>query len=212
MTNTKNTQAGRSMIEMLGVLAIIGVLSVGGIAGYSKAMMRYRVNRTVDEVTQIATNIRTLFGGQRNYAALTPAVVNGAKLVPDEMRVAASANAMEYANPWSEKLTIAVTAKTGGDSNKSFMIKSEKIPTEACIELAVMDWGAASGSGLVAMSVGTDLTAITEQGCTQTAAATAGAATICAKNGTGPMTPDLAVEACKKAQDDGTNDMYWKFY
>ena len=29
---------GRSMIEMLGVLAIIGVLSVGGIAGYSKAM------------------------------------------------------------------------------------------------------------------------------------------------------------------------------
>ena len=29
---------GRSMIEMLGVLAIIAVLSVGGIAGYSKAM------------------------------------------------------------------------------------------------------------------------------------------------------------------------------
>jgi len=28
---TKNTQSGRSMIEMLGVLAIIGVLSVGGI-------------------------------------------------------------------------------------------------------------------------------------------------------------------------------------
>ena len=31
-------ESGRSMIEMLGVLAIIGVLSVGGIAGYSKAM------------------------------------------------------------------------------------------------------------------------------------------------------------------------------
>ncbi len=27
-------QCGRSMIEMLGVLAIIGVLSIGGIAGY----------------------------------------------------------------------------------------------------------------------------------------------------------------------------------
>ena len=32
--------SGRSMIEMLGVLAIIGVLSVGGIAGYSKAMQK----------------------------------------------------------------------------------------------------------------------------------------------------------------------------
>ena len=42
-------QFGRSMIEMLGVLAIIGVLSVGGIAGYSKAMEKFRHNRMIDE-------------------------------------------------------------------------------------------------------------------------------------------------------------------
>ena len=35
----KNEQSGRSMVEMLGVLAIIGVLSVGGIAGYSKVVL-----------------------------------------------------------------------------------------------------------------------------------------------------------------------------
>ena len=33
-----DASTGRSMVEMLGVLAIIGVLSVGAIAGYSKAM------------------------------------------------------------------------------------------------------------------------------------------------------------------------------
>ena len=37
--------AGRSMVEMLGVLAIIGVLSVVAIAGYSKAMMKYKLNK-----------------------------------------------------------------------------------------------------------------------------------------------------------------------
>ena len=37
MTLCKGAQVGRSMVEMLGVLAILGVLSVGGIAGYSKA-------------------------------------------------------------------------------------------------------------------------------------------------------------------------------
>ena len=36
---------GRSMIEMLGVLAIIAVLSVGGIAGYSKALDMYKINK-----------------------------------------------------------------------------------------------------------------------------------------------------------------------
>ena len=39
------TQSGRSMVEMLGVLAIIGVLSVGAIAGYSKAMFKYKLNK-----------------------------------------------------------------------------------------------------------------------------------------------------------------------
>ncbi len=38
-------QQGRSMVEMLGVLAIIGVLSVGAMSGYSKAMMKYKLNK-----------------------------------------------------------------------------------------------------------------------------------------------------------------------
>ncbi len=32
------TSLGRSMLEMLGVLAVIGVLSVGALSGYSKAI------------------------------------------------------------------------------------------------------------------------------------------------------------------------------
>ena len=39
---------GRSMIEMLGVLAIIGVLSIGGLAGYTMAMNRHRANTVLD--------------------------------------------------------------------------------------------------------------------------------------------------------------------
>ena len=35
MKQNKMLQSGRSMVEMLGTLAIIGVLSVGAIAGYS---------------------------------------------------------------------------------------------------------------------------------------------------------------------------------
>ena len=46
------TQAqGRSMVEMLGVLAIIGVLSVGAIAGYSKAMSKYKLNKQAEQIS-----------------------------------------------------------------------------------------------------------------------------------------------------------------
>ena len=49
-------QCGRSMIEMLGVLAIIAVLSVGGIAGYSKAMERYKFIKLRDAWTEVFYN------------------------------------------------------------------------------------------------------------------------------------------------------------
>ena len=50
MTGARNANSfGRSMIEMLGVLAIIGVLSVGGIAGYSKAMEKFKINKATEE-------------------------------------------------------------------------------------------------------------------------------------------------------------------
>ena len=49
MQKVKSFELGRSMIEMLGVLAIIGVLSVGGIAGYSKAMEKFKINKTIEQ-------------------------------------------------------------------------------------------------------------------------------------------------------------------
>ena len=47
---------GRSMVEMLGVLAIVGVLSVGAIAGYSKAMMKYKINKFSEAINMLINN------------------------------------------------------------------------------------------------------------------------------------------------------------
>lgn len=52
-------ESGRSMVEMLGVLAIIGVLSIGGIAGYTMAMNKYRANEIVNAIVQAAIECRT---------------------------------------------------------------------------------------------------------------------------------------------------------
>ena len=53
----KNCEKGRSMIEMLGVLAIIAVLTVGGIAGYSKAMEKFKINKVIDDFNMLVMNI-----------------------------------------------------------------------------------------------------------------------------------------------------------
>jgi Tfp pilus assembly protein PilE len=51
----RKNESGRSMVEMLGVLAIIGVLSIGGIAGYTLSMNRYRANEGVDFANKVAS-------------------------------------------------------------------------------------------------------------------------------------------------------------
>lgn len=54
---TTALQSGRSMVEILGTLAIIGVLSIGAIAGYSYAMNKYRANTTMNDVNLRAVDL-----------------------------------------------------------------------------------------------------------------------------------------------------------
>lgn len=51
---SKNTQTGRSMVEMLAVLSIIGILSIGGVAGFSMANQRIRINNILDYATKFS--------------------------------------------------------------------------------------------------------------------------------------------------------------
>ena len=55
----KFNELGRSMVEMLGILAIIGVLSVGAISGYSKAMMKYKLNKQAEQISSLINMIYT---------------------------------------------------------------------------------------------------------------------------------------------------------
>ncbi len=51
----KINESGRSMVEMLGVLAIMGVLSVGGVSMYSSAMNKHRANEILNELYKRAS-------------------------------------------------------------------------------------------------------------------------------------------------------------
>jgi Tfp pilus assembly protein FimT len=90
MGNNKNIQEqGRSMVEMLGVLAIIGVLSVGAIAGYSKAMNKHKINKTTDQIALLVANIRTTFATKKinkgRYTELNNASAIRFGIVPNDM-------------------------------------------------------------------------------------------------------------------------------
>ena len=85
----KNASAGRSMVEMLGVLAIIGVLSVGAIAGYSKAMFKHNLNKQAESFNNFV-NMAIQFkpDALRDFSKgkyVNTAFFDKAKLIPDGM-------------------------------------------------------------------------------------------------------------------------------
>ena len=65
----QKSQSGRSMVEMLGVLAIIGVLSIGGIVGYRYAMTQHQANEIINDVLVWGASIQGLadYDKQEDY-------------------------------------------------------------------------------------------------------------------------------------------------
>ena len=55
----KINEAGRSMIEMLGVLAIIGIISVSAIKGFSMAMNKLKANEIGELIAEVSVTAQT---------------------------------------------------------------------------------------------------------------------------------------------------------
>lgn len=136
----KKLQSGRSMVEMLGVLAIIGVLSVGGLAGYSMGMARYRVNRTISDVQLLLTNVRTLYANQDSYAGLDNTVLKSMGILDNTAK-----------NLFGGTITVA--PKTVTNANDGFTVELKGIPKKACISIISSDWGTAN-DGLKSIKAG----------------------------------------------------------
>ena len=144
-------ESGRSMIEMLGVLAIIGVLSVGGIAGYSKAMNKFKTNKVADQVSMIVANVKTLYAQQNTYTGLNNGTAVSMGVVPDELGTVYRGNTATLTNAFNGPVFIIASDSTTAGDGKAFTIQFNNLSREACISLATNDWGSGYSSGLIAL-------------------------------------------------------------
>lgn len=196
----KNEQSGRSMVEMLGVLAIIGVLSIGGISGYSKAMAKYRINKTLDQISTLVMNIRTLYASAVNYAGLTNGVAVQMGIIPRDMLQAARgstvASNIDIINVYGGQISLTA----GGTDNRNFFVTYSGLPMEACVSIATADWGSQAGSGLQSIGVGASA-----------ADKKAGTSLTTHEIDTLPLSLSAAAANCSGSGDNG-NTIKWTYY
>lgn len=143
---------GRSMVEMLGVLAIVGILSAGALVGYSKAIYKIKLNKSIEQLMSISLNIQALL---KQGEVLT---INNQTLkfiVPENMWQGSKIlTALKQEVQISD---ISWNGMTDGEAimvELPFMIASPKI----CIDLSNINWEN-SGADSYAILVGDTLTA-----------------------------------------------------
>ena len=101
----KTNENGRSMIEMLGVLAIIGVLSVGGITAFGTMFNRYKINETQIQANAIAAKISAYGSESASYDGLTNVAAIKMGAVPS--KAVADADKGELTNLYRGSITIS---------------------------------------------------------------------------------------------------------
>lgn len=213
----KNEQSGRSMVEMLGVLAIIGVLSIGGIAGYSKAMAKFRVNKTLDQISMLVMNIRSLYSANINYKGLTDKIAIQMGIIPRDMLPSGTneSTASSIINAYQGEVRIG-SSNIGG-TDRSFFIVYSGLTRDACVAIATADWGSQAGSGLQSIQIkaataGTNKAATLKNAsgipCT---ANTSAAGTGCHPIDSLPVILSEAAAECSNTSDSG-NEVRWDYY
>ena len=124
----KISELGRSMVEMLGTLAIIGVLSIGGIMGYNYGINKYRANETIRDVTLYAmTASQQLLAGQTdfNFGELGNGV-----------------STLGYAIDGEHGIIDADTGEMSEGSEDYFYIYVDGVPPRVCERILDSDWSA----------------------------------------------------------------------
>ncbi len=116
-------QDGRSMVEMLGVLAIIGVLSIGGISGYRMAMYRYQANQIANEINLMRTDAKMK-------------VAQGAeKLMLGEPYDSGHLN---FGSNYGVEFDFAVFSEAGEPEESGYYIKVSGVPAGVCKPLVTL--------------------------------------------------------------------------
>lgn len=202
---SRNDQNGRSMVEMLGVLAIIGVLSVGGISGYSKAMAKFKLTKAQDQITMMLMNIRTAYATSPSYTGLSSTIAAQYNIAPAEMVVEETGGTFYLNGAFGGRVDIG----TLGAGHTYFYITMRALGKEACRSLATSDWGA---DGLISMDIGK------ESGNATTAQTPVFAEAACTKSDGHFCTADLPLVLTDLGTSTGTlcgdesNYISWVYY
>ncbi|MCQ2572055.1 MAG: type II secretion system GspH family protein [Alphaproteobacteria bacterium] len=120
-TLNKKQQSGRSMIEMVGVLAVMGLITAGAFVLISNASASQRRNRVIDDIMNIAAGVRSLYAEHDTFPTIASATV-------------LSALSINSTSPYNSIYTVAKVSGT------TFSVSVPNPNANDCSALEIKNW------------------------------------------------------------------------
>ena len=143
----KSIQYGRSMIEMLGVLAIIGVLSVGGLSVIAKAKRDSDISKVMENTAHLVMTSKKLACQYDSEYGTYTMMLYKSEIYPPSLTYDKLANT--FVDSVNNKYAI-----TSNESNATFTVTISNLKSEACIKLATSEWGNSHSNGFSKICIG----------------------------------------------------------
>ncbi len=123
-----NQESGRSMIEMLGVLAIMGVITVGAVGMISSGMRTQKLTAVNDEVVQMVTMVRNIHAEYDDFSNM-----NGSTIF--------AAIGMSKNNPYGGTYELSVDPS----NPRQFIVTIDGLGKSECESLVAKAWSDSVG-------------------------------------------------------------------
>lgn len=152
MKQTRKHESGRSMVEMVGVLAVMGLITAGAFVLMRSGMASQKRNRSQDEVANIVSTIRTLSAGSDTFSNLATDGASDAagKTLLGNLRIST-------ATPFGEDSYY--TIRYASATPNRFTVKIKKLEATDCKALKASAWADAVANSATCLTVDNDTTA-----------------------------------------------------
>lgn len=125
-------QTGATLIEIIMVVALIAIITIGALTYYNSASESSKVQEAVGGLTGLSAVVRNQFQSQGDYQGLTEALLFRSTNVPVNMK--STVNTDQLRHPWSQTAASVLIAPSGSPF-ATFDITFAELPRGACVEI-----------------------------------------------------------------------------
>jgi Tfp pilus assembly protein PilE len=133
-------QAGATLIEIMMVVALMAVITIGALVYFNSANESSKVQDATAGLTAMTSVIRNQFATQGDYNGLTDTVAMKFGNVPESMLMrtgtGSTSTPSRFKHPWNQNTgAVTIASATTNVADDSFKITYALVPAASCVDL-----------------------------------------------------------------------------